>query len=344
MSASRCLGVAAIAAALVGCAQERAPINRVQPDALDKSFFVGADLQSTADDPEFWKRGTVVDVVYGAGQDGLFTSSYAEPLSRIRWEITEDTLNARLSYERITGTDGKGNQYDGVQPKATNDGQIVASYHITSHFDIKHDYNPQTGEQLNVIVENTTDRPWYARQYFRVDWSKNLVTDAYDYDSLALLSAYGGIKYEPFAYTVLDPNSPDAPHFDAAAGYFDVTNKAYATPQQIDLATLGAGTGTIPACLLSGAYVGGGTYPFGDCNPVELTIRESFRRVVDNDYEPESLDGVRFQTLGAFNFDSRRTYDRNYGILDQQWYRFIARYNIWDRSHYYQNPSDMTGA
>src|ERR1700722_9886651 len=80
-----------------GCAQERAPINRVQPDALDKSFFVGADLQGTEDDPEFYKRGTVVDVAYGASQDGLFTSSYGEPLSRIRWEITENTLNARLS-------------------------------------------------------------------------------------------------------------------------------------------------------------------------------------------------------------------------------------------------------
>src|SRR5262249_55516824 len=163
------LAAAAAGAACLagGCARERPPINRVQANALAKSFFVGPDLQSTADDPEFYKRGTVVDVVYGAGQDGLFTSSYAQPMSRIRWEITEQTLNARLSYERISGTDGKGNQYAGVSPKATNDGQIVASYRIESHFDIKHDYNPQTGEQLNVIVENTTDRPWYAREHFR---------------------------------------------------------------------------------------------------------------------------------------------------------------------------------
>jgi hypothetical protein len=344
---ARALAVAVVvgaAAQLAGCAQERAPINRVQADALAKSFFVGPNLQDPADDPEFYKRGTVVDVVYGAGQDGLFTSSYAAPVSRVRWEITEQTLNARLSYERISGTDGKGNQYNGTAPKATNDGQIVASYSIQSHFDIKHDYNPQTGEQLNVIVENTTDRPWYAREYFRVDWSKNLVSDSYDYDSLALLSAIGGVKYEPFAYTVLDPASPDAPHFDAGAGYFDVTNKVYATPQMIDLASLGAGTGTIPACLLPGAYVQNGTDPWGDCNPVELTIRESFRRVVDTDYEPENLDGVRFQTLGAFNFDSRRTYARNYGILDQEWNRFIARYNIWERSHFYADPAHMTGA
>jgi hypothetical protein len=323
-----------------GCAQERAPINRVQPDALDKSFFVGADLQGIEDDPEFYKRGTVVDVAYGAAQDGLFTSSYGEPLSRIRWEITENTLNARLSYERIAGTDGAGNQYSGVQLNASNDGQIIASYTIESQFDIKNDYNPQTGENLNIVVENTTDRPWYERQYFRVDWSQNLISDAYDYDTLSLIGVLGGVTYSPFAYTVLDPSDPDAPHFDTTNGYFDVTNKVYATPQQVDLASLGAGSGTIPACFLSSAYVSGGTAPAADCNPVELTIRESYRKVVDTDYEPENFDGVRFATLGAFNFDYRRGYTADYGLVDQEWSRFIARYNIWQLSHYYSDPTN----
>lgn len=226
---------AVLVAGAAGCAKERPPINRVQADALAKSFFVGARLDSAADDPEFYKRGSVVDVAYGAAQDGLFTASYGQPLSRVRWEITEDSLNARLSYERIAGTDAKGNAYDGVQPKTANDGQIVASYKISSHFDVKHDYNPQTGEQLNIVLENTTDRPWFEREYFRVDWSENLVTTAYDYDTLSLVGVIGGVKYEPFAYTVRDPSSDDAPHFDTTAGYFDVTNKVYATPQQVDL-------------------------------------------------------------------------------------------------------------
>jgi hypothetical protein len=321
-----------------GCASERPPINRVQADALAKSFFVGADLKSTADDPEFYKRGTMIDVGYGAGQLGLFTSTFGQPVSRVRFEITEDTLNARLAYERITGTDGKGTRYDGVQLKPANDGQIVASYHIESHFDIRRDYNPQTGEQLNIIEENTTDRPWHEREHFRVDWSKNLVTDSYDYDTLSLVGVIGGVKYEPFAYTVLDPHSPDAPHFVPAEGYFDVTNKVYATPQQIDLAAFGE-SGTLPACLLQGAYVAGGTYPWANCNPTELTIRESYRKVVDTDYEPTGHDGVRFQTLGAFNFDYRRGYARNYGLIDQEWTRFLARYNLWQQSHYYADPA-----
>src|SRR5688572_1379291 len=101
-------------AALAGCAEERAPINRVQANALEKSFFVG-QLGDDADDPEFYKRGTIIDVGYGAGTSGLFTSTYAQPLTRIRWEITEFTLNARLAYERISGTDSKGETLNGVE-------------------------------------------------------------------------------------------------------------------------------------------------------------------------------------------------------------------------------------
>jgi hypothetical protein len=325
---------------LASCAQERAPINRVQPDALDKAFFVGK-LDDDSDDPEFYKRGTIINVDYGASQDGLFTATYGQPLSRIRWEITENALNARLSYERIAGTDSTGTSTNGAGLPTTA-GQIVASYTITSHFDIKRDYNPQTGEPLNIVVENTTDRPWYARQFMRVDWSKNLITDAYDYDTLAQTGIYGGVTYEPTSYTVLDPSDPDAPAFVPDEGYFDVTNKVYATPQTVDVSDLGIGSDTLPACWLDGAFQGG-TAPAGNCNPVELTIRESFRKVVDHDYEAADEDGVRFQMLGAFNND-RYGYDRNYGQIDSDWHRFISRYNIWDRSHYYTDPAKMTGA
>ncbi len=59
----------------------------------------------------------------------------------------------RLAYERVKDTDGEG------IGNATNDGMVVASYPITSHFDIRRQYNPSTGGQLNVIEENTQDRP-----------------------------------------------------------------------------------------------------------------------------------------------------------------------------------------
>jgi hypothetical protein len=326
---------------VVGCAQERPPINQVQADALAKSFFVGADLKDISDDPEFYMRGTVVDVGYGAAQDGLFTSTYAQPVSRIRWEVTEDYLNARLSYERVSRSDGKGNQTDGLVKKKSNDGQIVAAYRIKSHFDIRRAYNPTTGEEQNVVVENASDRPWYQREYFRVDWSANLATDAYDYDTLSSLGWIGAIQYEPLSYTVLDPNDVDAPHFDAADGYFDVTNKAFAKPALIDLSSLGWGIDTIPACMLPGDFAGG-TQPYGDCNPIEITLRQSFRKVVDKDYEPKDYDGFRFQAFGIFETE-RTGYARDYGMTDNQWHKFASRYNIWERSHYYDDPEAMTG-
>jgi hypothetical protein len=332
---------AATALTLSACAEERPPINRVQANALDKAFFVGR-LDDDSDDPEFYKRGTIIDVGYGASAQGLFTSTYAQPVTRIRWEITEFALNARLSYERISGTDSKGDDVNGVERLATRDGQIVASYAIESHFDIRRDYNPQTGEELNVVVENSSDQPWYARSFFRVDWSQNLVTTSYDYDSLAQLGIYGGIDYEPVAYTVLDPADPDAPHFDPQTGYFDVTNKAYATPKLIDISSLGYDIPEFPACWLSSAF-SGGTEPAGNCNAIQITLRESYRRVVDTDYEPMDQDGVRFAVLGAFNFNYRRGYDRSYGMLDERWNRFLSRYNIWARSHYYADPATLTG-
>lgn len=326
------LGVA-IALATFGCAQEREPISRVQPNALQKSFFVGQDLQNTSDDPEFWFRGTVVDTGYGAQQDGLFTSTYAMPVSRIKWEISETMLIGRLSYERVQDTDGK------VGAEKGKEGQVVAAFPIQSHFDIRRSYNPTTGEEQNIVEENAIDRPWNERQYFRVDWSKNLVTDAYDFDTLSMIGVYGGVKYEPMQYYVNDPTSPDAPVFDD--GYFDVTQKVYAVPQMLtfseDLASL-FGISSFPACMLD-ADIGGGSAPVGNCNPHELKLRLSFRKVVDTDYEAQDWDGVRFQAFGAFtlNFNGRMGYTRPYGIVDDKTHRFIERYNIWKKSHYYDN-------
>ncbi len=326
----------ALSALLAGCAQERAPINRVQPYALKKAFFVGADFNNTADDPEFWARTTVIDVGYGAAQDGLFTSTYAQPLSRVKWQVTEDLLIARLAYERIATSDGKG------AGKMTQDGIIVAAFKITSHFDIKHAYNPTTGEELNVLEENSTDRPWNQREYIHVDWSKNENVDSYDFDTLSMMGLYGSIQYESMGYSVVDPNDENAPYFSEDNSYFDVTTKAFAKPGMADLSSLGWGIDKFPTCMLDANFAGGQA-PAASCNPVELTLRHAFRKVVDSDYEPKEWDGYRFQSAGAFTGE-RLGYSRDYGMTDQLWHRFIERYNIWQRSHFYTNPAAMQGA
>lgn len=316
------LGLIGLAGAVMwasaGCAQERDAINRVQYNAMDKGFFVGQSLSDPTDDPEFYMRNTVTDVPYGAMQDGLFTATYAQPVTRVKWEISEDALIARLTYEKVKDSDFYG-------ARDTDKGQVVAMFAIQSHFDIRRAYNPQTGEELNVIEENTSDRPWFQRQYMRVDWSRNMVTDGYEVDTLSQIGIFGGVKFEPVSYAVMDPANADAPAFDEKNGYFDVTTKAYATPQNIDTPW-----GEFPACFLPADY--GGTYPVGNCNPTEITLRLSFKKVVDTDFEPFDQTGIRQEAFGWFTED-RNGYDRHYGVLDQKWHRFAAKYNIWQKSH-----------
>lgn len=346
--------VAAVALLMLDCAEERDPVNRVQPYAIDKAYFIGEDFTDTRDDPEFYTRNHVIDVGYGAegASEGLlFTSTPLEPVARIKWQITEDYLIGRLSYERIAGSDGKGvpdvDKYGRAVGRDTNDGAVVVMFEIESHFDIVNAYNPTTGEKLNVIEENAEDRPWNQRQYFRVDWSKNLSTDNYDFDTLSLMGVYDGVEYQPVSYFVDDPEDEDAPVLDFDNGYFDITTKAFATPRDVDLSHLGWGLTTLPACFLPNEYFGG-SYPAGSCGPVEITLRHSFLRVDrngdgvdDSDYEPRDYDGVRFEHYGGF-YHERYGYSRNYGLTDEQWHRLLNRYDLWKRSHYYGNPEIMS--
>ncbi len=342
INAKRILGngtILLIAAILFGaCAQERDPIDRVQPYALPKTFFIGDDYNNADDDPEFWSQNTMIDVGYGATGFGQFTSTYAQPMARLKWQITEDMLLGRASYERIDYTDGKG-YATGLE---TQDGVIVAAFRIVSHFDIVNSYNPTTGEKLNVIEENTYDRPWYEREYIRVDWSKNMNTDSYDFDTLSYIGMLGSYDYEPLSYYVEDPADEDAPYFDFDGGYFDVTTKVFAKPGMVDLSHLGWWIKTIPACWLDADFFGG-SYPSGTCNPMELTLRHSFRRVVDNDFQPLEWDGWRFQAFGGFAWTERMGYARNYGMTDALHHRFLSQFQIWERAHYYGNEWDGPG-
>jgi hypothetical protein len=311
-----------VVAITVGCAQERAPINRVQAMALSKHFFVGPSLSDPTDNPQFYMSNRIIDQPYGVGQDLALFQALGS-FARIRWEIQENVLIGRLTYDLIQNTGG-GNTWGSTN---TTSGQVVAEFNIESHFDIIRDYNTQTGEQLNVVVENTTDRPWYEREFFRVDWSQNLVTDAYDFDILAQGSAFNGVKYDPLSYYIQDPSDPNAPVYDEAAGYLDVTTKVFATPQTIDTPY-----GNLPACIFFATDIQGGSAPSVTCNPSEITLRLAFKQVVDDDYEPEDWTGDKMAAFGWFTQD-RYGFDQNYGIVDQDWHRFAARYNIWQASH-----------
>ena len=303
-------------------------IDQVQPGGIEKSFLLG-DLEDPSDDPVFWMQVTLVDVGYGAKEDGLFTATAGGDLSIIRWVIHEDVLVARLVYERIENTDGRGIGSRRV------DGEIAGVFRIISHFDIRNRLT-ETGEELNIREENTTDRAWHLRDNIRVDWSENLHKHAYELDTLAQLGITSAVDYEALAFYEDSPDSPNTMVLED--DYLDVTQKAFAKPKTVDLSPWG-GTANVPACLVS-PNITGGTAPDGTCNPVELTFRLSFRRVVNSDYEAKEWDGDRALAFGAF-VKERFGYDPYYGLSDDQWRRYVARHNIWEQSHFYQDLGNL---
>ncbi len=318
-----------------GCAQERSPINQVQADALDKTFFVGPNLADTSNEPEFYWRNFVVDTSVSQSLVGVGSWGHVD---RVKWEITEHALIARKAYEIAPGADNNG--VPANQLSKTNNGTVVATYAISSHFDIKHAYNPQTGEDLNLIVENTTDRPWYERQYMRVDWSQNTVDNPM-WGDVFTGQVFGNLTFTPTAYYVNDPSSDDAPHFDSATGYFDVTNKFYVAPAQTP-SPFSDVQGTVPTCLLVGIYTGSATY---DCNAQEATVRSSYQRI-DEEHDFERLENTKatLDVIGnpggigdSFSVGvvgaGVQGWDPQYGYTDPLYHRFEYIHNIWQKSH-----------
>ena len=324
------MGLSLVALNVVGCAQERDPINRVQADALSKDFFVGK-LADPSDDPEFFWRNFVVD---GSEAQSMVGIGSWGAVDRIRWEITENLLIARKSYEISPGADGKG-----IIGKNPADGLIMAAYPITKHFDVKKAYNPSTGEDLNIVEENTSDRVWYQRTHMRVDWSINVVESPIWFD-MFLGKIFGDISVTPIAYYVNDRSHPDAPHFEPDKGYFDITNKFWVEPESTRMWGM-----NIPTCLIMGLYTGAAV---DSCDKQEAVVRSSYWKV---DSVPSAADFEPFENTYA-NLDilgnpgglgdsytvgivtpPRIDWDPQYGYRDPGMHRNMHVHNIWKQSH-----------
>lgn len=272
--------LAACAALLAGCAQEVEDIDRTQPNRVHKSMFEG----------EWFLARTVIDAPYTT--DFTFIGESAE-LERVRWEIQSDMLIAFRVYDRVDGTD----KATMVAPGEFKGAPIVA-YPIVSHFDVQREYNAQTGEQSNVIVENTTDRPWYERDYIRVDWSTNLLPSL-----TFLVDFYAGaggsyVVETPLSYHV---ESPDDPHHmvvgvkeedgtwtdhrtdDAiaslkSANYLETTTRVAVSPKYLELWDDFDQIWRDPACWY---------YLNADCEHQNILVRTSFLKAPEKShYEP----------------------------------------------------------
>ena len=318
------LGLAALALVIgvAGCA-ERAPRSFVQPNVLKKS-----DLDGT-----WYYIQTVTDAPVTSSF--MFIGNSSE-LMKIRFDVQENTLFARRSYEQIQGTE---DAY--IQDPTKYLGQPLAAWPIKSQFDIIRDYNPTTGEETNRIIEST-ERAWNEREFIRVDWSTSqLGTD--DLSGLGLNFFFEpGMAILPASWWESDPTKPDSLHLERAdasdgdqfaageANYLDITNKWVITPGQTTINYEEGGVSssfTAPTCLLS--------YKLDDCSSQVVKVRHAFAKLSPkHDFQPRNWDGNQMNLFGIWDVGlNRLTYNRQYGVTNTGFNRHAARFNLWEKSY-----------
>lgn len=332
------LGAAALAQSLAGCAGQ-GDLDRTQPDKIPKSMFFQADGKTPK---VFYYRQTYVQVP--------ITSSWAFEgtmgnLDKVRFDVQQNYLYGYRSYDYIP------NASSPLASGSNNQDTPLVVFKILSHFDVKREYNPGTGEQTNVISENTVDRPWYDRDYMRVDWSQNLVE----------VEPPGMSPSGFFMPTTRTPIND----YDSQSGTADPDHPIW-TPSYMDFTIREIRTPDFDACLqlfhpgIDDAFV-------GDCGPAQLKVRYSFLEAKPSTYLPLNYpdrqpllddtghpirleNGVvpcskavvaqtggtdcsaaamdQFAKFGFFR-TVRQTYDPNYGSTEQGRQYLANRWNVW---------------
>lgn len=309
-----------MAMSFMACSQRNPDINRAEI----APYWTKADFNM---DDSWYYTTTVIEGAPnsgawgGAGEGGFLVAE------RLRWEITENHLIGWRDYAAIPGSES--DSLAGGEDQFR--GQPIAMFPIDSHFDIQRRYSTVSGEEGNEIIENTFDRFWYDREYFRVDWSANMAP--------ATPWRVGFVEQiaDSFAVQPNDPADPKRFRFDMDEGYFEVTTRAMYHP---DLYAMFG-------------YMGA-AYTF-DTAGVVVDVRHSFRKLdPNNDYIPlntpssvalvdENGDEVRdeagfaqrmpiFDRFGYFTTWHRRTWDPEYGFTHYGTKEYAIRFNVWEKN------------
>ncbi|MBX3272695.1 MAG: hypothetical protein KF729_20710 [Sandaracinaceae bacterium] len=327
-----------------GCGDLQPPVNRVGVNVIEKSALEGT----------WYMHQTIIQMAYEGAPIGFVGANAGDAtggflgfsIPRIRWVIDENFVYAYRDYELIGDPDDPF-RYRGDED-ADYLGQPVAAFRIQSHFDIRRTYNSVTGEEQNVVVENTNDRHWYERQFMRVDWSQNLVSPSFQ-------AGGGWVRAESASLFVQDESRYPREyrpqfHFMGCSGptdtNCDLDDRDYATDyDQGQLYSMSFVNQMIlaPAPNEFGFLCnwGGPSEPilqqFGapECASVEIFTRTSFLRVSDRrEYEPVGWTHDRFNRAGYFALDrptydlSRDGEDRSDGFTDFT-NQSANRHNIW---------------
>lgn len=335
---ARWLAAAAIALLAAGCAQSNGDVNRVQPNVVRKSDLL---------DGEWYFRNTVTYTPHNTtytypGQTGN--------MEKLVWEIQEGSLVGYRSYPFMLGVDPN------VDPKSIvsgttakycdRDGKCVGgqkyfgapvvAFPILSHFDIQRGYVAATGEQTNVIAENTTDRYWNQREYIRVNWSANVLNTMQGMMWNTIQNpAAPGVQNNWVQPNEKAEDPQDWPTFEYEGDaenrklkYMDVTGRYLAMPDTFFI----PGWGSIPVC-----WFADGLY---DCSSSEIKMRVSIAKVDTmraRDYEPLLYGNDMMSMFGLFRTE-RLNWDRKYGAIESSRILLGQRHRLWKQ--YYQKDAN----
>lgn len=314
------IAAAAAVAAMTGCSQDIGDIDRTEPNKV---------LKKDLTEGTWWMGQKVVSSSSTAmGIFGPSEGSMAEN-DKIRFIVEENYLMAYRSYPILPGSEdttlnlGSANNYEELYDDNYK-GSVRAMFPIKSHFDVQRQYDTSTGEQSNVIVENTSDRPWYERAYMRVSWEDNMIVDPWwlfgDLIELDLgyMGSEGGSEEEMEPYFERDSNG--------LLVYFDVPASYVAKPTIYD--------------LIYYLY----NYSFADPYAgTEIRVVTSFARdltglTTDGDtihvdtYEPLPYDNYDMNRFGFF-LQERMTYDNANGIMNAGKIQLANRHHIWENDY-----------
>lgn len=309
----------------ITCATDVGTIDRTQHEKLEKKKLQGI----------WYFVQTVIEIPYSlsasfVGEMNMFATS------KIIWDIQEKYLTAYPVTESVHGSEKewhkqairkywdddcmvvdsfRHNCIESLDTIKENKkccfiemyvGQPLAVYAIESHFDVFRDYNPATGEQTNVIKENTTDKKWFERKYIRVKWEKNLISD---YTFMARIAQQNPVDYYVQSF---ETDNPDAPTF--TDDYFDIVNKVFIEPENPD------------GCSVYGLA------PY-DCVGGIIKIRNAFKKADPlNDYEPLRFHNEEQMVNFGYFLTEKYTYDKDYGTIYSGKQSLINRWNIWKKT------------
>jgi len=307
---------------LTACAGDVEDIDRTQPNLIKKSQFDG----------DWYYRPTIIEAQYNQGY--LFEGLEGD-MDRVKWRLEEDTLTAYRSFEMLENAESEDSDVDFY-------GNPIAAFSV-SHIDVFREYNPATGEQTNVIVEDVSTRPWYEREHVRVDWSTNLISDP---GSIA-----GFINYMSASHPYyIQEHEYDNPH------------RAEIKPNSINI----VGQYILAPDLYTCIYTLGEYY---HCGGSLTKVKMSFLKIENRDYEPlaypdhlpikatfndasrgitegkalrrckeEDLADCRewkvemFERFGFFR-TSRQAWDDEFQLTRDNRIRWANRWNIWKKTY-----------